>query len=71
VNFKLVTDNLFSTVDHDEDPEYLTVVKTESCGDARSYINQLWALYKSYADAKFPSQFRKDFYSRLWELWIH
>lgn len=70
MNHKLVAENLFSMVDHDDDPGYQKVAKADSYGEVRSYINKLWELYKPYADAKFPSQFRKDFYSRLWELWL-
>jgi hypothetical protein len=70
VNHKSVAENLFSMVDHDDDPGYQKVAKADSYGEVRSYINKLWELYKPYADAKFPSQFRKDFYSRLWELWL-
>lgn len=57
-----------------EDPkstyERLRVSSNPVAIQARQITDQLWATFEPYADANFPSELRRDFHSRFWEMYL-
>lgn len=62
--------SLFEIIDENDDPNFINIANDPKYKVALPLVDNFWNIFYPYADAKFPSQFRKDFYSRIWELWL-
>jgi hypothetical protein len=60
--------SLFDEYSETDDKEYLSAITNFKT--ALPLIDDFWNNYAPYADAKFCSQLRKQFLSRIWELWL-